>query len=71
VDQTGEDRFVPGQDYRRGVAVPPNATYNVPVVTATVCGRALSWRRQTLLTDQPRRFERKDDFTLSLRSFER
>jgi hypothetical protein len=24
---------------------------SVPVVTAAVCGRALSWRRQTLLSD--------------------
>jgi hypothetical protein len=30
---------------------------NVPVLTAAVCGRALSWRRQTLLTDRLRRFE--------------
>jgi len=25
VDPTGENRLVPGQDYRRNVAVPPNA----------------------------------------------
>jgi hypothetical protein len=32
---------------------------NVPFVTATVCGRPLSWRRQTLLSDRPRRFDER------------
>jgi hypothetical protein len=68
VDRTGESRMAPGQDYRRGVAVPPNAFFfsNVPVVTVAVCGLALSWRRHTLLTDRPRRFERKAGFPLGL-----
>jgi len=46
MDRTGENRLMPGKDYSRGVAVP----LNVPVVTAAVSGRALSWSRQTLLT---------------------
>jgi hypothetical protein len=38
--------------------VPQNAFLPVlPVVTVAMCGRAFSWRRQTLLTDRPRRFE--------------
>jgi len=60
VDRTGENRLAPGQDHGRCVAVPPN----VPVVTAAVCGRTLSWRKQTLLTDRSRRFERKDGSVL-------
>jgi hypothetical protein len=64
VDRTGENRLASGQNYRRGMAVPLNAFRPVfPVVTAAVCGRALSCRRQTLLTDRPRRLERKADST--------
>jgi hypothetical protein len=69
IDQTAENRLAPSegcQKHRWGVTVPSN----VPVVTAAVCGRAFSWKRQTLLTNQLRRFDRKASFTRSLRSFE-
>jgi len=38
-------------------------------VATAVCARALSWRKQTPLTDRPRRFERKVGFTRSSRRF--
>jgi hypothetical protein len=42
MDRTGANRLVPGQNYRRGVAVPPNAFPLLPFATAAVRGRALS-----------------------------
>jgi hypothetical protein len=74
VDRTDENRFVPVQFYRRVVACDSTSqciSSSAPVVTAAVCGRALSWRRQMLLTDRHRRFERKAGFTRSLTSYEK
>jgi hypothetical protein len=59
MDRTGENHLVPRQVCRQDVAALPSAFLSVPVVTAAVCGRALSWRRQTLLTDRPRRLNER------------
>jgi hypothetical protein len=49
--------LAPGQDNRQGVAEPPNAFPLMFLLSRPQGARELSWRRQTLLTDRPHRFE--------------
>jgi len=71
LSQTGENPLEPCQNYRQRVAVPPNEFPPMFLLSQLryADARCHGGDRQTLLTDQARRFERKAGPTRSLRSF--